>query len=30
VVEVAQEVTQLFPKFRCNLWSDSGDRAMGS
>jgi hypothetical protein len=29
-VEVAQEVTQLFLKFRCNLWSDSGDRAWGS
>jgi hypothetical protein len=29
-VEVAQEVTQLFLKFRCNPWSDSGDRAMGS
>jgi hypothetical protein len=29
-VEVAQEVTQLFPKFRCVLWSYSGDRAMGS
>jgi hypothetical protein len=26
-VEVAQEVTQLIPKFRCNPWSDSGDRA---
>jgi hypothetical protein len=25
-VEVAQEVTQLFPKFRCNPWSDSGDQ----
>jgi hypothetical protein len=29
-VEVAQEVTQLFPKFRCNPWSDSGDRALES
>jgi hypothetical protein len=29
-VEVAQEVTQLFPKFCCNPWSDSGDRARGS
>jgi hypothetical protein len=29
-VEVAQEVTQLFPKFCCNPWSDSGDRVMGS
>jgi hypothetical protein len=29
-VEVAQEVTQLIPKFRCNPWSDSGDRARGS
>jgi hypothetical protein len=23
-------VTQLIPKFRCNPWSDSGDRARGS
>jgi hypothetical protein len=30
VVEVAQEVTQLILKFRCNPWSDSGDRARGS
>jgi hypothetical protein len=29
-VEVAQEVTQLFPKFRCNPWGDSVDRAQGS
>jgi hypothetical protein len=29
-VEVAQEVTQLFPKFCYNPWSDSGDRARGS
>jgi hypothetical protein len=29
-VEVAQEITQLFLKFHYNLWSDSGDRAMGS
>jgi hypothetical protein len=29
-LEVSQEITQLFPKFRCNPWSDSGDRAMGN
>jgi hypothetical protein len=29
-VEDAQQVTQLFPKFFCNPWSDSGDRARGS
>jgi hypothetical protein len=29
-VEVAQEVTQLFLKFRCNPWSDSGDQARRS
>jgi hypothetical protein len=28
--EVAQEVTQLSPKFLLNPWCESGDRAMGS